>query len=72
MTSEQRQYLKGAIDAHRRAALAADGDRKFRHYQAEDTFEDGNGQIRPLVAVGLILGMAMLMSLALFIEHLAR
>lgn len=30
MTAEQRRYLKGAIDAHRRAALAADGDVKFR------------------------------------------
>ena len=71
MTSEQRQYLKREIDAHRRVALARSGDLRFRHLAVSDS-EDGNGQIHPLLALCLPLGMAVLMSLALLIEHLAR
>lgn len=38
MTSEQRVYLKCAIDAHKRAALTAAGDRKFRQPPQPDPF----------------------------------
>ena len=71
MTSEQRQYLKSAIDAHRREALARDGDRKFRHHTPEEG-DDGAGQIRPLIAVIAMVNITVLMSLALMVEHLAR
>lgn len=71
MTTEQRQYLKREVDARRRLILAQAGDRKFRH-QAQATADDGDGQVHPLVALGLTLGMAVLMGLALLVEHLAK
>ena len=64
MTSEQRQYLKSAIDANRRAALAESGDRKFRKPQPE-------AKMHPLLAIVGLVNLAVLMTLALMVEHLA-
>lgn len=64
MTSEQRQYLKSAIDAHRRAALAEAGDRKFRQ-------PDKAKRMHPILAVVGLVNLAVLMTLALMVEHLA-
>lgn len=66
MTSEQRQYLKSAIDAHRREALAEAGDRKFQN-QAKKS----NERMHPLLAVVGLVNLAVLMTLALMVEHLA-
>ena len=65
MTADQRQYLKSAIDAHRRAALAADGDRKFRHQQVEAA------ALQPMLvlstAAGLYVLACLLVAIALLV-----
>jgi hypothetical protein len=65
MTSEQRQYLKGAIDAHRRAALAADGDVKFRQ---RPVTSDPN---QPMLVLATTAGMYGIVSLFIAIALLA-
>lgn len=65
MTAEQRQYLKSAIDAHRRAALTEARDPKFRKPKDES-------RLRPLFAVVAFANLTVLMTLALMVEHLAR
>lgn len=65
MTSEQRQYLKSAIDAHRRAALTEARDPKFRPKKDVSRFH-------PILAVIGLVNVTVLMSLALMVEHLAR
>lgn len=66
MTADQRQYLKSAIDAHRRAALAADGDRKFRHQQVEAA-----AALQPMLvlstAAGLYVLACLLVAIALLV-----
>lgn len=70
MTAEERQYLKRAVDARRRIVLTQAGDRKFRHLaQTEATSGDGDGQVRPIVAIALLSCMTLLMTLALLVEH---
>ena len=68
MTAEERQYLKRAVDARRRLILAQAGDRKFRH-QAQASPEDRDGQIQALLAVVMLAGMTVLMTLALLVER---
>lgn len=67
MTSEQVQYLKHEIDARRREILAASGDRKFQQHTSSD-----DARMHPLLAGIALMNIAVLMSLALMVEHLAR
>lgn len=65
MTSEQRQYLKSAIDAHKREALTEARDPKFRP-------KKDDSRMHPLLAVVGFVNLTVLMTLALMVEHLAR
>lgn len=62
MTAEERRYLKSAIDAHRRAAMEADGDPLFRRRPVK--VEDGGDPLGMLtVAVGVWGGLVLLFAL---------
>ena len=64
MTAEERRYLKGAINAHRRAAMEADGDPLFRRRPVKVEAADPLGVLT--LAVGVWGGLVLLMALVLF------